>query len=145
MQNLPPKQQLVCPANVPKVTIRSYGSSKSGSCCLSWCKKTFFQCPAWFMAPWHHERQEGHLNAYDTLFYCQYFIVKRLNYSQWPCSRDRNKEWMDYMMVREKKRVCVCEVLRCPLVNNTGLLTSHCFQLYVLQINIAGSKVEGNN
>lgn len=23
----------------------------------------------------------GHLNADDTLFYCQYFIVKRLNYS----------------------------------------------------------------
>lgn len=76
---------------------------RSGACCLTWQKKTFFQNHAWFIKPWHHSRQRGHLNAYGAVFYCQYFIVKRLNYSHWPCSGDRNKECRHEVIGRERE------------------------------------------
>lgn len=83
-----------------------------------------------------------------SIFHC-----KRLNYSHWPCSGDRNKEWMDEMMARGRNRACVCEVLQGPPVNilyqcvSLYLLTSRCFVTArsTNQYHRIESWVEGNN
>lgn len=49
---------------------------------------------------------------------------------------------MDDMMGGERNRACVCEVSSCEHTITVALHPLTCFQVHVVQINIAGLNVE---